>query len=286
MAPFSLHCTTCKAALRVTNRAAIGQILPCPKCGSMVQVVPPLEAEELERGLADKEAWQQEYLCEFTDGSSVLLPYELIAKSEHPEATEQCAPEDLQRGLRGHLFAGIDFGRKKHLTVCWILHKVGQEIWTREVITFTNMSTPDQFNALRPHLQKCSRICVDYTGAGVGLGDLLAKTFQEWSPGTGKKGRVELCQFTAALKANSTPSSEPPSKPATSASPRAATSAKTSTASSAPSTTTATSPTAPSTPPTATATGVLRSPSASAPPRCPSRKEPPPSRASPNTSTP
>ncbi|MEX2140754.1 MAG: hypothetical protein WD894_15940 [Pirellulales bacterium] len=29
----------------MTNRAAIGQILPCPKCASMVQVVPPLEGE-------------------------------------------------------------------------------------------------------------------------------------------------------------------------------------------------------------------------------------------------
>jgi hypothetical protein len=41
--PFSLHCTTCQRALRVTDAAAIGQILPCPKCGSMVHIVPPLE---------------------------------------------------------------------------------------------------------------------------------------------------------------------------------------------------------------------------------------------------
>ncbi len=45
MIPFSLQCTTCKAALRVTNRAAIGQILPCPKCESMVHVAPPLDEE-------------------------------------------------------------------------------------------------------------------------------------------------------------------------------------------------------------------------------------------------
>lgn len=44
MLPFSLHCTTCKAPLRVTNAAVVGQILPCPKCGSMVYVEPPAAA--------------------------------------------------------------------------------------------------------------------------------------------------------------------------------------------------------------------------------------------------
>lgn len=38
---FSINCTTCKARLKVRDAAAIGQILGCPKCGSMVQVLPP-----------------------------------------------------------------------------------------------------------------------------------------------------------------------------------------------------------------------------------------------------
>lgn len=38
---FCVHCTTCHARLKVRDQAAIGQILACPKCGSMVQVVPP-----------------------------------------------------------------------------------------------------------------------------------------------------------------------------------------------------------------------------------------------------
>ncbi|HVW39374.1 MAG TPA: hypothetical protein VHB99_18785, partial [Pirellulales bacterium] len=41
MALFSIHCTTCRARLKVRDTAAIGQILACPKCGSMVQVLPP-----------------------------------------------------------------------------------------------------------------------------------------------------------------------------------------------------------------------------------------------------
>lgn len=38
---FSITCTTCKARLKVRNEQAVGLILACPKCGSMVQVVPP-----------------------------------------------------------------------------------------------------------------------------------------------------------------------------------------------------------------------------------------------------
>ena len=33
---FSIACTTCQTQLRVRDRSAIGQILTCPKCGSMV----------------------------------------------------------------------------------------------------------------------------------------------------------------------------------------------------------------------------------------------------------
>jgi len=38
---FSITCTTCQARLAVRSRDVIGAILECPKCGSMVQVIPP-----------------------------------------------------------------------------------------------------------------------------------------------------------------------------------------------------------------------------------------------------
>ena len=41
MTPFSIQCTTCRRSLRVVDPQAIGQILSCPKCGSMVLVEPP-----------------------------------------------------------------------------------------------------------------------------------------------------------------------------------------------------------------------------------------------------
>lgn len=38
---FAITCLTCRARLNVRSRSAIGEILTCPKCGSMVEVVPP-----------------------------------------------------------------------------------------------------------------------------------------------------------------------------------------------------------------------------------------------------
>ena len=50
MDSFSIACTTCQTQLRVRDRSAIGQILTCPKCGSMVLVEPPAETPDLAIG--------------------------------------------------------------------------------------------------------------------------------------------------------------------------------------------------------------------------------------------
>jgi hypothetical protein len=44
VALFSIVCTTCQAKLRVRDQSAIGKILACPKCGSMVMVDAPTPA--------------------------------------------------------------------------------------------------------------------------------------------------------------------------------------------------------------------------------------------------
>jgi phage FluMu gp28-like protein len=220
----------------------------------------PLDPIELQAGLNDPEAWAQEYLCEFMDNSTVLLPYDLIESCESSFASELSSPEALSvsavPGLgRPQLFAGLDFARKNHLTVCWILERIptpalnpnlnlnlnrnpfssvpsassapaaaslaprrgeGQgegrspsHIYlTREVHCLRNLSTPDQIEILRSRLKLCQRICLDYTGPGIGLGDYLHREFggsipspHEMGRGQGRGGRLELCTFTSAFKA-------------------------------------------------------------------------------------
>jgi len=179
-------CTTTYNRHRVTIHDAVRQGMPLP-------------IEELRRGLNDPEAWAQEYECEFMDTSSVLLPYDLIHACEDEAAQEISSAHQLSQ-IQGDLYAGLDFGRKRDLTVCWILQKLGGVLWTREVLTLPATSTADQYQTLRPRLQRCRRVALDYTGAGVGLGDLLVRAFGQHRPGTPCGGKVELCHFTAALK--------------------------------------------------------------------------------------
>jgi phage FluMu gp28-like protein len=156
----------------------------------------PLDIAQLKAGLANPEAWAQEYECQFIDTSTVLLPYSLIEQCESAEATETAG--DLSR-CTGEVFVGIDFGRRNDLTACWVLERVGQELWTREVLTLDRMPTPAQFEQLVPRVQRARRVCIDYTGAGVGLGDLLAERFGAAASGS-PYGKVELCHFTSGLK--------------------------------------------------------------------------------------
>lgn len=47
----------------------------------------PVNIEELREAIDDNEAWAQEFMCEFLDGSAVLLPYDLIQLAEWPRPT-------------------------------------------------------------------------------------------------------------------------------------------------------------------------------------------------------
>lgn len=163
----------------------------------------PVNIEELRAGLDDPEGWAQEYLCEFIDAAAVLLTYELLAACESPEATETVPPEYWvgARGLgRPPVDLGIDFGRKKNLTVCWANEAVADLRITREVLCLQSMSTPAQVELLRPRILHARRVCLDYTGPGVGLGDYLAQEFGEWDPEAHKFGKIELCTFSNAFK--------------------------------------------------------------------------------------
>jgi phage FluMu gp28-like protein len=158
----------------------------------------PVNVDELRLGLDDPEGWAQEYECQFLDAAAVLLPYELIASCESAEATTTAAPEFYSPGKA--LFIGWDFARKKDLSVPWIAELVGDVLHTREVVELRAMSTPDQVSVMRARIQQCRRLAVDYTGPGIGLGDLLVKEFGEYNPDKHLFGKVELVTFTNAEK--------------------------------------------------------------------------------------
>ena len=160
------------------------------------------DAEELRAGLDDPEGWDQEYELNFLDQASVLLPYEVMAPCENPLASET-APFGFWGAASDSdpIVLGIEFGLKRDLTVCWTLQFVANNyIMTREVLDLDNMATPEQIALLRPRIERANRVCFDYTGAGMGMGDFLVKEFGEHNPNQHRHGKIELCTFTNPLK--------------------------------------------------------------------------------------
>jgi phage FluMu gp28-like protein len=161
----------------------------------------PVDIEELKAALDDPEGWAQEFLCEFLDAAAVLLSYELIALNEAVEATDTISPEYWLGGKSAFpIDLGIDFGRKKNLTVSWAAEAVADLQITKEVLCLQNMPTPDQIDILRPRIQRARRVCLDYTGPGIGMGDYLVKEFGEWNPEADQFGKVQLVTMSNAEK--------------------------------------------------------------------------------------
>lgn len=160
------------------------------------------DVDELRRAIDDEEAWEQEFMCRFIDGSKVLLTYDAMALCEDVSCTVD--PADVLANPFGEFYAGIDFGRTNDPTAMWIVEKMPQGWYrTAGVITMKNANTVDQVEALKPYIVKCQKVCVDYTGPGVGFGDMLAHDEEIGAAKTGEGleiEKAELCQFSNAFK--------------------------------------------------------------------------------------
>ena len=84
--------------------------------------------ELLRKGCGDPDAWAQEYELQWLDESTAWLPFSLITDAEDDEAGNP------SHSCGGPCFIGVDIGRRRDLFVIWVLEKVGDVLWTREVI--------------------------------------------------------------------------------------------------------------------------------------------------------
>lgn len=160
----------------------------------------PVNVEEIKEFIGDDEIFAQEFLCMFIDSAAILLPYELIALCENSQATAAVDASYWDTALQFPRFMGIDFGRKKDLSVAWTAESIANYRLTREVLELRKMPTPEQVEILSPRIKRCVRVCLDYTGPGIGMGDYLVKEHGEWDPQAHKFGKIELCTFTQSLK--------------------------------------------------------------------------------------
>lgn len=144
----------------------------------------------IKSGTVDDESFQQEYMCRPADDDAAFLEYDLIARAEYAQGI------DWEQTEGGTLFVGIDIGRKKDLTVVWVIEKLGDVFYTRQVVSLQNMTKGDQEKVIWPIVERVlasgGRAAQDYTGLGIGWGDDAQARFGKY--------RYENVTFTAQTK--------------------------------------------------------------------------------------
>lgn len=183
-----------------------------------------LDAEQVRRSMGDDRLFRQEFLCEFLDEVGSFLTYEQIAACEDGLLEKRPDWARLERSP-GALFAGVDVGRRRDLTVLWMLGVPGDALRVaredgviakgREEITLSSSLSLEgrggtlvtigviemrgepfrvQYAALRrvmalPGLRRCA---IDATGMGTAMAEAAVEEYGE--------ARVEAVTFTALVK--------------------------------------------------------------------------------------
>lgn len=147
----------------------------------------PRNIDELRAGLADEDAWAQEYELQYLDEASSWLSYDLISSCEDEGAGK---PEGYQGGP---CFVGRDIGRRNDLHVIWVAELIGDVLWERERIeqkraTFADMDMAFDDVMLRYNV---ARACIDQTGMGEKVVEDAQRRYG---------GRIEGVLFTSASK--------------------------------------------------------------------------------------
>jgi phage FluMu gp28-like protein len=176
----------------------------------------PANIDLLRSGCDDEETWLQEYCCQFLSDAQNYIPVELISTCVHEEATAEPSDKwqvtsDKQADsslVTGHssLYLGVDIGRKRDLTIAWLFEKVGDVLWSRQLVTLKGVSFDEQERAIcalieggtatpgcAGHRQEClcHRVCIDQSGIGMMLAEHLVQRYG---------AIVEPVTFTTQLK--------------------------------------------------------------------------------------
>lgn len=120
------------------------------------------DIEMLRRGMADEDAWAQEYELKWLDEASAWLDYDLISAAEAEGAGD---PAGYQGGL---CYVGVDIAARNDLFVIWVDELVGDVLWTREIIARRRISFAEQAALLDEVMRRYRvvRVRMDQTGMG------------------------------------------------------------------------------------------------------------------------
>jgi len=173
----------------------------------------PVDVEQLRAAMDDDLLFRQEFECEMLDERIAFLPHALIAEVEDASLSPQVHWAEID-DARAPLFAGVDVGRSRDLTVVWLWQTAPPGVFGESPIARPQRSD-DSAPALRCvgliemrdepfaaqadllgrlfDLGPMRRLCVDATGIGMQLAEQAVQRFGAH--------RVEAVTFTAAIKA-------------------------------------------------------------------------------------
>lgn len=149
-----------------------------------------VDVDLLRSGIHDPDAWAQEFECAFLDEATAFLPYDLLSGCEALDTLQDHHPSALRRS--GPLYLGVDVGRKRDLTVMWLLQRLGDVLWTRQLRVLEGVPFRAQRDTLFDLLPHVERACIDATGLGMQLAEEAQDAFGRY--------RIEPVTFTAAVK--------------------------------------------------------------------------------------
>lgn len=148
----------------------------------------PVNVRELREAADDDDSWMQEEECVFLADAENYIPMELVVGCESEAATLELPASFV---AKGQLYLGVDIGRKKDRTVLWLLEKLGDVLWTRQVEVLPRTPFKVQFSLIDALMPGVTRACVDATGLGMQLAEDLR---DKWG------AKVEPVQFNIANK--------------------------------------------------------------------------------------
>jgi len=137
----------------------------------------------------DRWTWLEEFCCIPVDEASAFLSYDELAKIE----LDNCLLDNL-KDVTGDLFVGFDVGRRKDLSVIWVIERLGNVNYTRYVQVMEQAKFQYQFEVMSEIMKhpKFRRAEIDETGLGMQLAEQLQDAFG--------KMRVEKVFFTQKVK--------------------------------------------------------------------------------------
>lgn len=185
--PWSLHTTT---IVNAVEDGLVDKILS--------RKTTPMERQQWlddERAACgDENTWLQEYMCVAVDEASAFLTYDLIYTCEDKSVLWPEKDWPFTDYQDGNLFLGMDIGRKKDLSVLWLLELLGTVRYTRAVRVLNKMPFRKQFEILTSIMKhrKMRRACIDASGLGMQLAEDAQADFGKY--------RVEAVTFTGPVK--------------------------------------------------------------------------------------